>query len=331
MTYVSAIYEYNLSVRPDYDRDVAKKKASAIFYKFDIQHAVAMRTVNFVTSMVKADGSRVDPTFPQPNTIFAASYDDCEDKSLCKTDKMHTSTLFFRQDDGTAVPVYLRPECAGCKICDGLDEDCDGDSSIWADEDGNAYERVLLTLEQSLYNEDEMASKLLCLNKKLHEDDIESCSSDSYRDGEGNLTGTCCGTDEGHRVLVSYKSVDPRWLNRLTNSVNLDFWRAMEDRAWYTNLGIIQWDEDKDRWIFNGKTSLYASYYDRLQEWNAQEAEKVANDSSGTYVEEKMPKYLRRITSWELPEFFDEDFFVAYDGVTDLCKRNGCIFRINEM
>lgn len=327
MTYVSAIYEYNLSIRPDYDRDIARKKASAIFYKFDHQHAAALRTVNFVTGMKGADGNYIDPTFPQPNMILAASHDACEDKSTCKTGKMHSSTLFFKQEDGVEVPVYLRPECPGCLICDGLDEDCSGESSIKADPNGNWYERMILTMELSFYNEDEMATKLMCLKKRLYEVDNESCLSS--RDGEGHLTGTCCGSEEGHRVLVSYKSVDPRWLNRLTNEVNLDFWRAMEDRAWYTNIGIIQWNEDKDKWVFSGKTSLYSSYYDKLQDWKANEAEKKANDS--TYVEVKMPKYMRRVTTWELPEIFDEDFFVAYDGTTDLCKANGCIFRINEL
>lgn len=37
-TFLSAIYGYNLSVRPDYDRDVPRKKAMAVIYKFFYQH-----------------------------------------------------------------------------------------------------------------------------------------------------------------------------------------------------------------------------------------------------------------------------------------------------
>ena len=44
-TYMSAIYGYNLSIRPDYDRDVAHKKAAAVVYKFIYQHNAAKKIV----------------------------------------------------------------------------------------------------------------------------------------------------------------------------------------------------------------------------------------------------------------------------------------------
>ena len=327
MTYVSAIYEFNLSVRPDYDRDVARKKAMAIFYKFDIQHSKVVDSIRFASSRKNADESRIDPAFPQPNTIFAASYEKCEATPRCKNGKFHDTTLFFRQD-GVDIPIYLRPECDGCHVCQGADEHCDGASSIDYGPNGEYYQKIMLTLESSLYDGKEMASKLLCLKKRLHEDDNDTCTSP--KDASGNFIGTCCGTENGRRILVSYKSIDPRWLNRVTNGINMDFWRAIEKRPWYTNLGVVQWNNATHKWIFKGKTSLYSAYYENLEEWNAKEAEKVLADSS--YTAEDMPRYLKRITTWELPDnVFDEDFFVALDGVTDLCKANGCIFRINEM
>lgn len=331
MTYVSAIYEYNLSVRPEYDRDVALKKASAIFYKFDVQHSKALASVRFISGRKNADDEFVDPTVPQPNTIFAASKVKCEDNVMCKSRNAHDSTLFFDDTQGNDIPIFLKPECEDCHICEGLLEDvdpdeCQGASSIEVGDNGSYYQRLMLSLDQKLYDETEMASRLMCLTGKLYDDDAETCISET--DGEGNLTGTCCGSSDGTRVLVSYKSVDPRWLNRLTNGISIDFWRAMEDRPYYTNLGIIQWDDAKDRWIFRGKTSLYAAYYNVLQEWNEKEEEKLNNDSS--YVIENFPKYMTRITEWELPEIFTEDFFVSSNG-TELCKNTGCIFRINEM
>lgn len=324
MTYVSAIYEYNLSVRPDYDRDVARKKANAIFYKFNNQHVVVKDTLGFATGKLKNDETdKVDPTFPQPNTVFGASKDWCEEDNKCKNDKLHATTLFYKDAEGNKIPFYLRPK-GKFSVIDG--EVQLEDESVDVDDNGNWYQKLMLLESQSLYDGSEMASKLLCINKQLHEADIVSCTSELTP--EGHLSGTCCGGEEGRRILVSYKKIDPRWLNRLYNKINLDFIRALEPYQYYNNLGIIQWDEDKDRWIFTGKTSMYASYYNALQEWKEIQAEKTSSDSM--YVEEEFPRFMKKVSTWELPEIFDVDFFVnIYD--EEICKDIGCIFRINEL
>jgi hypothetical protein len=339
MTYVSAIYEYNLSVRPDYDRDIARKKASAIFYKFDIQHAKVLRSISFVRSRLRDDGiSFIDPTFPQPDTVFAGSYARCEGDLICKNEKYHETTLFF-EHNGYDIPIYLRPECDNCAFCDGKTNNCmldtDGDgkgdlsppSSEGHGDNGEWYQKIMLTNEQALYDETEMASKVLCLKNKLYENTNESCVSD--KDDDGNLENTCCYEEDVYRVLVSYKRVDPRWLNRITNGIAMDFWRAIENRPFYTNLGIVQWDEGKDKWIFQGKTSHLASYYDKYVEWKAQEEQRKLEEGS-SFVEKGIPRYISNVTTWELPDtVFDEDFFVDLNG-NEMCKENGCIFRINE-
>ena len=341
MTYVSAIYEYNLSVRPDYDRDIARKKASAIFYKFDIQHAKVLSTISFVRSRVDpGDNQVVDPSFPQPNMVFAGSQAECTANTMCNNKKYHDTTLFFKQGTNY-IPVYLRPECPLCVFCDGKTNRCmvdnDGDGILESpgpsSEDcdyinGSWYQKIMLTNEESLYDETEMASKLLCLDNKLYEDPHDC---ESTKDEYGNLIDSCCnGTDAGraYKVLVSYKRVDPRWLNRITNGIAMDFWRAIESRPFYTNIGIVQWDEDKDKWIFRGKTSLFAAYHEKYDAWKAEEEQKMLEDS--TYVEKAVPKYIKHVTEWELPSnVFDEDFFVDLRG-NDMCKENGCIFRLNE-
>ena len=321
MTYVSAIYEYNLSVRPDYDRDIARKKASAIFYKFDIQHSKALQSINYVRSRLRDDGvTPVDKTFPQPDMLFAGSNARCEVDTICKNKNYHKSTLFF-EHNGYDIPIYLRPECvaSGSVCAEDNREDCDQENGSW-------YQKVMLSTEQSLYDETEMVSKLLCLQGKLYESP-EKC--ESTKDEAGNLQDSCCNAEGTYRFLVSYKKVDPRWLNRVNNGIAMDFWRAIESRPFYTNLGIVQWDEDEDKWIFKGKTSIFAAYHEKYDAWKAQEQQKMEEDS--TYVEKIMPKYMKNVTKWELPsDVFTEDFFEGVDGSTDFCKENGCIFRLNE-
>ena len=212
MTYVAAIYEYNLSVRQDYDRDIMRKKASAVFYKFDIQHTRALNAIGYVTGLKRTDNDLpVDSTFPQPNMIFAASYDKCQGIQDCKDKNYHSTTLFFKSGDDY-VPIYLRPECEDCFPCDGTDEDCSiksedgtvirGDSSRKYDDDGGWYQRIFMTLEQSFYYEDEMVSKLLCLSNNLYDEyeglPINDC--ESPKDPEGRLTGSCC-TQDGIKKL----------------------------------------------------------------------------------------------------------------------------------
>ena len=340
MTYVAAIYEYNLSVRQDYDRDVMRKKATAVFYKFDIQHTRALNAIGFVTGLKKkSDGvTPVDSTFPQPNMIFANSYDKCQGISACKNNNYHSTTLFFKSGDDY-VPIFLRPECEDCLPCDGTREDCSiqsedgtvirGASSIDYGDDGSYYQRILMTPEQSFYGEDEMASKLLCLSNNLYDEyeglEIKDC--ESPKDDEGRLMGSCCSEDGIKKALVSYKTVDPRWLNRISNGISMDFWRAIENRRFYTNLGIIQWDEKQKRWVFRGKTGLYAAYYQDDKKWKEQEAEIMENDPN--HIEKRLPRYMRYKTTWVLPEYFGEDFFKSMDG-QEMCKKNGCIFRLNE-
>ena len=325
MTYVSAIYEYNLSARPDYDRDIMRKKAMAVFNKFNHHHSFVKKAITSVTFADRADGSFVDPTFPQPGTVLGASKERCQNSTAngayCKSNDLDKYTLFFEDGEGYEIPVFL---------ISTENESMEDSNEEFDDENGSWYYFSIMQLNNSLYYDDEAASKVVCFEegKALQDEGVSMCSNqaDKHIDAGGNLVGSCC--KDGRRVIVSYKSIDPRWLNRVTNGVNMDFWRAMMDVTYSSNLGIIQWNNSKNKWIFRGKTSIYASYYKVLQAWNEQENQKAAEDSS--YIPKGMPRYMTRTTTWELPEIFTQDFFKNLNG-QDLCRRHGCLFRINEM
>lgn len=325
MTYVSAIYEFNLSARPDYDRDIMRKKAMAVFNKFSHHHNFVKKAITSVTFAEKSMGVWVDPTFPQPGVIFGANKSKCQSSSVngayCKNNDLAEYTLFFQDAEGYDIPVFL---------ISPTNESMYYNNKAYDEVNGTWYYFSTMQLNNSLYFDDEMASKVVCFEqgKALQDDDVASCVNqlDKHIDAEGNLIGSCC--KDGRRVIVSYKAIDPRWLNRITNSVSMDFWRAMMDVSFSANLGIIQWNSSKNKWIFRGKTSIYASYYKVLQEWNEKEAEKAAADSS--YAQKGMPIFMTRSTTWELPDIFTDDFFKNGQGV-DLCRRHGCLFKINEI
>lgn len=320
MTYVSAIYEYNLSVRPDYDRDVARKKANAIFYKFNNQHVAARRMIVSAYDKVE-DGSDtlIDPSFPQNQTIFAASKDVCNLDSKCKNDKLEKFTLFFKDvSSGEYVPFYMF-EKTNRGMLDEINE---------YGESGNWYNISIMQSSQSLYGYEEMATKIVCITDYLYADDVELCVNEAGKhvDDQGHLQGTCC--KEGKRYIVSYKSVDPRWLNRVNNGIAIDFWRAIEDIKYSSNLGIIQWDDAKDEWVFHGKTSMVAAYYELKKAWDEKELEKELENSS--YEAKDLPRFMTYVTTWALPKnIFGEEFFKSFNNI-ELCKNTGCIFRINE-
>lgn len=64
-TFMASIYGYNLSARPDYDRDIAKKKAASIIFKFGYQFkAVRMVIVDIINGNFKAaDGADIPVDF----------------------------------------------------------------------------------------------------------------------------------------------------------------------------------------------------------------------------------------------------------------------------
>lgn len=327
-TFLSSIYGYNLSARPDYDRDVARKKAQAIVYRFNFQHKAVIDSLWFIYGMrhdADGDGSTepVNLTFPLPNTVFSADETACSADGNCG-EKWERLALFFKDSSGDKIPIYLRNN-------DKITSQGNGGYVIGvaSDVDDNPNASLVgFGIGRYLYSGQDMASQLLCLDNKLHEDGVSSCSNDDsqYKDEDGNLTGTCCRGAVW--VLVSYKKVDPRWLNRLTNQISFDFWRALEDIDASNNIGLIFWDESEDRWMFRGKTGLYAAYKDDYEDWLAEEEQKKVDDSS--YVVGSYAKYRKTRTSWLMPEIFDENLFKNINGV-EMCKDTGCIFRINEL
>jgi len=169
-----------------------------------------------------------------------------------------------------------------------------------------------------LYDGSMMMSKVLCLTKQMQEEDTQSCVP-TYADPENpssGVIGTCCWTSENY--LISYRKIDSRWINRINEGISLDFMKAIVDRNFSDNIGIIHWDGE--RWFFQGKISLDAAY---LMEKKAYEQEHADEEN----VEERFSDDNRDMASWRMPTYvFDRNFFKDKNG-RNMCER-GCLFRI---
>ncbi len=292
-TYMSAIYGYNLSIRPDYDRDIVHKKAAAVSYKFTHQHSTVR---SIVIKVMNGAYDAKNLRWIMPNDIISASP---VSGSVGKNGE--NITLRYSPSDGHgAVDISLRKRGRlGATISGG--------------------ENVLM-MGRFLYPSSEMVSKILCPTGELFNEDAET-TCQVPTDADGNITGTCCGYG-ATKYLVSYRVLDARWVNRLTNGLSVDFIWALRDKDFRSNVGIIMWDDEVDAWQFNGRIRMEAVYHNDREQW--------IEDHKDDGIDLLYPSGLMDRTSWTLPSnVFDRGFFKDAAG-HNICDK-GCLFKIDTI
>lgn len=281
-TFMSAIYGYNLSIRPDYDRDIPHKKALAVAYKFSNQHRAAKTVaLNAAGEAYTSDGL----LWLMPGDLIYADGDAAkEDKQalILKQGEDEHSILVRKADDST----------------------------------GGTSGSNIMRIGRTLFADDVMVSQVICPDMEIDENNVhKKCSPTT--DSEGNVTGTCCGDAKAY--FISYRILDARWLNRLTNQVNSDFMWAISKKSYSENIGVVNWDSKQSAWIFTGKIKLYAVYRKDKEAWMADK------DADALYPTAKTQR-----THWVLPNrVFDRDFFKDKGG-HNMCE-NGCLVKIEEI
>ncbi len=285
-TYMSAIYGYNLSIRPDYDRDVAHKKAAAVAFRFVHQHN-AVR--NLLVSL--QSGNIPGMAWVQPDDLIYAKDSNEENEK----------NVVFEYRQGTdTVDVPVRKKGL-------MGEDIAGGENV-------------LRPGRFLYSSDMMVSKILCPDKEIDETDVNpKCTSP---EDAGAVTGTCCG-ENATAYLVSYRKLDARWLNRLTNSVSPDFMWTFSKESYRSNMGVVTWSEHSKAWEFVGKIRMIPVY--------RKDREKYLEDHKGA-VDVAYPTALMNRTSWTMPKkVFTKDFFTDATGKNKNFCEHGCLLKIQML
>ena len=293
---MSAIYGYNLSARPDYDRDIPRKRAMAVLYRFSMQHNYA-------------------------RSLLAKIYNDNDDFDV-PVDVQPGDLLYADDDDDVGVTMMY----------DGVYDDkkyiLGGDDADWA----------LMELGRRLYPSDEMVTKAICVDKGLfcidgdgedggvleavcksafNTDDpykkVALCESEVV---DGYAINSCCNSRGAKKYVISYKVVDARWVDRQTGQLNYDFWRALAERPYADNIGIIT-KQNNGKWLFRGKMNFLPSYEKQKYTWGV------------THPDEDFPLKEKVRTEWELPEaIFNANFFVDKEN-NNMCNQ-GCVFKIKS-
>ena len=297
-TFMAAIYGYNLSARPEYDRDIVRKRALSVLTRFDEQH----RYVEGLVSRIRKHRENHElPLYVLPDDVVTGG-----DNPNNPNNKY---LLIYKQNHELAKEKF---EFYQKKI--------EGESTS-----GN-----YMPLGKKLYPADEMATKVVCLKTKLY------CSTGSEFGCDGNraetcdilidasdpsnrqISDTCCkaGASPGGKYLVTFKAIDAKWLSRITGKISMDFMEALQSREFNQNVGIINWENGA--WKFQGKLRFLPSYEEAKLKW---EADPAHSDS------DYFPSKEKNKTVWILPSFFGEDFFKVNG--EDMCEK-GCIFHIED-
>lgn len=341
-TFMSAIYGYNLSARSDYDRDVAKKRAMAVIYKFNHQHVAVVNAIKHGIDVTKSENLEKDITFPMPESKF---YGDYNAPGNCNAidGKEIGRTLFYRSPfkegnyplcsgqgeyTGGYYPLYLTTETLEKEpIVDWLKN----------------YKSDNLSLGRSLFDKNEMVSKLVCFDNFDDAPDIafNKMREEPYKDDDHNYIRSYC-EEASRMVVVSYMALDPRWLDKVTNDISLDFWSALATQPFRNNIGIIKWgsmekayegdpDEGESGWVFTGKIGYPESYRKEKDAWE--------NDPKNQHEDGTLKNYFpisrQRKFKWNLPPIFrNQDFFSVW-AMPEIafCEKDGipCLFRISDV
>jgi len=305
-TFMSAIYGYNLSARSDYDRDIPKKKASALIYRFIYQHDFATQLLRRVR--YKKQPGHENPVYILPNDV------------------LYADTSGGTESDFTMMYKQTHPSASGN----------DAVGFLLRESDSDANSKDYMQLGMKLISGNEMASKVLCLDRLMTCTNADNTNTlCKARDGTMGVArdcqievdpydtsvikDTCCVSYKarGGLFLVSFMKLDARWMSRVTGTLSYDFWRALEKRSFTDNIGVVTWENGA--WQFNGRMKFGPAYKQEAEEWGKLHP---------NIEEEPFPTYKRFKTNWTLPvAIFTRDFFKV-NGV-NFCD-NGCLFRIRS-
>lgn len=282
-TYVSAIYGYNLSIRPEFDRDVAHKKAAAVVYKFTHQHTAAKKVLVNIQR-----GKFASLLWMQPDDLVYT-------KDTNEKNEENIVLEYLQGGEKTEIPLREKGRL-GADIVSGEN---------------------VLSPGRLLLGADMMVSKILCPTEEIDEETVNpKCTSPS---ADGALTGTCCGRD-APSYLISYRKLDARWLNRLTNSVSTDFMWVFDGQSSRNNVGVITWSDKSNAWEFVGRIRLVAVY--------RKDREKYLEEHKDL-LDVAYPTSLMNRTLWTMPnKVFTKDFFTDSKGTDKNFCQNGCLFKI---
>ncbi|MCM1323814.1 MAG: hypothetical protein NC218_06600 [Acetobacter sp.] len=288
-TYMSAIYGYNLSIRPDYDRDVPHKRAAAVVYKFTHHHNAVKKVVNMIKSG-DLSGKYLIWLLPE-DFIYTKDSNAKNEENIVLTYKQGSHE----------VEIPLREKGR-------LGSDISGGENI-------------MPPGRVLYGSDMMVSKILCPDNEIDETTVNPvCTPETDPSNPAVIKGSCCGKG-GTSYLVSYRKLDARWLNRLTNQVNSDMFWAFGKEAYSNNIGVITWNGSN--WEFNGMIRLLAVYRKDKEKF----LEDHKDDPAAFYSSSDANR-----TYWKMPnKVFKRDFFTDAEGKNkDFCK-HGCLFKIETI
>ncbi len=335
-TYLAALSQFNLSARPDYDRDVQLKKAMATVSKFLDQHNAAYSVLKKVS--VGDYGGRTTPdngiAYMLPDDLLYVNNEEASG------DNDNINLFYYQKFTNSNEVIYLR----------------ETDNSLTP----NSYGMKELRFGKKLYNKDEMVSRVICLDNNMYctgvqeqdrnEDDSlkfdidgnpvykyenkgctgipQMCDITPYKTtddptAEVELSGTCCksGDSKGGVYLVSFRKIDIRWFNRATGEVGRDFMKSIEERKFNANVGIIAWNEELESWVFTGKMRFGPAYETEERRW------RETHDTA-------YPASYMNMTRWVMPRaVFPENFFeIELDNGDRInyCE-NGCLFGIKDV
>ncbi len=317
--FISQMYGFNLSARPDYDRDVAIKKAQAVIYKFLFQDNEVKKL------LVKVSSGSMDtyglPYTVLPNDAVYAHFDAVNGAcgSAQGVNYKNDTTLYYHASSdehaaGANIPhAYFMRRTGLCQES----EDKNGEHDL-IDE---------LSIGRQFFTSSRMISRVICVDADLQVSGAKDCELYSIdestgervwnMDPSGTYVKSCCSS--GRRFLLSYMRVDPRWLNRVTQEVSFDLLKAVSLYDYAENIGVITWHNgetaDEKYWLFRGKLHFRPAYIDEQNAW-------ISTHPGMTY-----PVELTQKSVWKLPKYFTESYFQGLGGDTNFCKP-ACLIKI---
>lgn len=320
-TFISAIYGFNLSVRPDYDRDIVRKKAASMLYRFTYQTYVSAKIISQIEVYRHLDGADYDYGIQPGDEMYASG----EAEITYKQKNGHEHKFVLQGDDTSEhKSLHLLPEG---RVLYSSDEMY---SRIYClpynpatrkyydlnDYDGHYQPQPATELD----GDGELIEDKSPLDRSGSDISLDKRNCVSATDSETGYTGSCCRSNT-HRYLITFRKMDARWINRHTNYVNYDFQRALIEYPFSENIGYVFWRDGQ--WHFEGRTRMLPAYIDDLRAWLAAHADEV------DIQKRQFPTKLRNKTTWDLPVgFFTADFFTV--GTKDYCA-NGCLIKIKQI
>ena len=311
-TFISAIYGFNLSARPDYDRDIVRKKAASMLYRFNYQTNITVKLISKIEVYNQVDGESYPYGIQPRDEIYATG----EAELTYKQGGSEHAFLVQGSDTSEQRSLHFLPEG---RVLYGQDEMY---SRIYC----LPYNPVRKTYYDIYdYNgnyqaqaSDEVDENGEPLIDQAPTNGVQNCVSNV--DSENAYTGSCCRANS-HRYLITFRKMDARWINRNTNYVNYDFQRALIEYPFSENLGYVY--RRDNQWHFEGRTRLLSAYIEDLRAWTE------AHKNETNMEKRQFPVRLRNKTTWDLPTgFFTSDFFTVNG--EDYCA-NGCLFKIKQI